>query len=85
MTIETEVPEYSRDHGLQMKWENGAINEARIQGNSTVIRANKPGLISLARLLLTLVNDEVPKGHHWHLDESNALEEGSQELIIEKR
>lgn len=84
MIIEIEVPNYSHDQGLQMKWENGAIIRAGVEGNSTVIQANKPGLLSLARLLLTLVNDDVLIGHHWHLDELNALEEGSQELIIEK-
>ena len=50
-------------------------------GNEVAIRANKSGLISLARHLLTLVQDSVPKHSHIHLDEYNSLEEGSAELI----
>ena len=42
------------------------------------------GLRSLARLLLTLAQDGVPQHHHIHLDESNALEDGSATLIIER-
>ena len=50
--------------------------------NTVVIRANREGLLSLANHLVSLA-EEVP-GSHIHLDEYNALEENSAELIIEK-
>lgn len=49
-----------------------------------MITANKPGLISLAKQLLTLAQDKVPSGYHLHFDEFNSLEEKSYELIIQK-
>ena len=47
-------------------------------------KGEKSGLISLARHLLTLAQDSVPKHSHIHLDEYNSLEEGSAELINQK-
>ena len=67
-----------------MEWEDGFIISARADGGTVVITANREGLISLARLLLTLADERVPSGHHWHLDASNALEDGSIEVIVEK-
>jgi hypothetical protein len=84
MKIELDVPDYSPRTGLHMKWEEGFMIETRIEGGTTMIAANQAGLVSLARLILTLANTQVPAGHHWHLDASNSLEEGSSELIIVK-
>ena len=84
MIIEVDVPDYSRERGLRMKWEDGTRIEVKRGTNSTIIRANREGLLSLARLMLTLATEEVPKGCHWHLDELNSLEEGSQELVVDK-
>jgi len=53
-----------------------------VDGNTTIVSANKAGLISLAKNL-TLLADEL-SGSHIHLDDYNSLEEGSSELIIEK-
>jgi hypothetical protein len=78
------VPDSSPNHGLRMKWEDGFTIQARIEDGSVVVMANEEGLISLARLFLTLANPQVPSGDHWHLDEHNSLEEKSVELIIEK-
>ena len=52
---------------------------------SVVVTANKAGLLSLAKQLLFLAQDEVPMGYHFHLDETNSLEQGSLELIIQKK
>ena len=48
-----------------------------------MISANREGLLSLANHLKKLA-DEV-SGSHIHLDVFNSLEEGSAELILEKR
>ena len=47
-----------------------------------VISANREGLLSLAGQLKALA--EGMPGEHIHYDESNALETGSSEMIIEK-
>ena len=48
------------------------------------IKANNSGLLSLARHLITLAQNNVPDGSHFHLDEYNSLETGSSDLIISK-
>jgi hypothetical protein len=82
--VEVEIPEYRPEKGVHLSWEYGFTIQVRVDEDTVVIRANKPGLISLARQLLTLAQDEVPIGQHTHYDESNSLEDGSCELIIEK-
>ena len=53
-----------------------------IDRNTAVIRANREGLLSLANHMISLAEES--SGSHIHLDEYNALEEGSAELIVEK-
>lgn len=66
---------------MQIRWENGFEIRTAAAGDGTVtIEANREGLVSLANILLTLA-DEHP-GAHVHLDEYNALEDGSCELVI---
>lgn len=84
MEIKLTIPEYS-DQGLKFEWENGFEIKAGINGGEIVISANKAGLISLAKHMLTLAQDVVPVGYHMHFDEYNSLEDGSIELIIEKK
>ena len=76
--------DYCAEKGLQLQWEKDFAISVNAPGNEVTIRANKSGLISLARHLLTLAQDSAPKHSHIHLDEYNSLEEGSTELILEK-
>ena len=85
MEIKLEIPQYSSDTGFKSEWEYGFEIETRIGEGEFVITANKSGLISLAKQLLTLAQDEVPLGYHLHFDEYNSLEEKSFELIIQKK
>ena len=73
--------DYCAEKGLQLQWEKDFAISVNTPGNEVAIKANKSGLISLARYLLTLAQDSVPKHSHIHLDEYNSLEEGSAELI----
>ncbi|WP_293879448.1 MULTISPECIES: Imm32 family immunity protein [unclassified Sphingobacterium] len=84
MTIDVIIPEYSEDKGFQITWEHGFEIEAKIEGGSLMISANKAALVSIAKQLLTLAQDNVPKDYHYHLDEYNSLEEGSIPLIFHK-
>ncbi len=82
MRRDMEIPDYSRERGLTLIWEEGS--EIHVDGNDrrVILRANRAGLVSLARHLLTLAQPGVPTGHHVHFDESNALEPGSVELVL---
>lgn len=84
MKINIDIPDYNPERGLVYKWENGFEIKSVTNNEVIIITANKAGLISLANHLLNLEQDNVPAGNHLHLDEYNSLEEGSNELIIEK-
>lgn len=82
--LKLDIPEYCSKKGLQSIWENGFSLETNVIENQILISANKAGLISLAKQLLHLAQDETPIGCHYHFDECNGLESGSKELIISK-
>lgn len=84
MQIALDVPEYSRDRGLQTTWEPDHRITVKTHDGDIVIRANTAGLVSLARVCLALAQEAVPVGHHVHLDEHNSLEEGSETVVFEK-
>lgn len=84
MELKVNIPEYNAD-GLTSEWEYGFEIEVKSEGNNIVILANKAGLVSLAKQLFTLAQDNEPSGSHFHFDDSNSLEDGSTELIIEKK
>jgi hypothetical protein len=84
MKFEIEVPDYSPSDGLRLEWDHGFSITVQASASSTMIMANVEGLVSLARLLLTLAQPNVPVGVHIHLDQSNSLEGGSQELVIQR-
>lgn len=67
---------------MNLQWEEGFTISVDIDRNTAVIRANREGLLSLANHMISLAEES--SGSHIHLDEYNALEEGSAELIVEK-
>lgn len=78
------VPEYDPTTGLRFEWEADSVIRVLRTGDTTIVRANPAGLVSLARHLLTLAQERVPAGRHIHLDASNGLENDSEELILER-
>lgn len=84
MRVEIELEDYSKEKGMQLKWENGFSIKVEKDNDSVLILANKAGLISLANHLLNLAQDKIEDGVHIHLDEYNSLEDDSVDLIIEK-
>jgi hypothetical protein len=82
--IKIEIPIYSREEGFKIDWESNFkifFNELE---NQLILKANKEGLISLGKILLALSQDKIPSNYHVHLDDTNAFEENSMDLIIEK-
>ena len=67
---------------MDITWEDGFLIGAHIQDGEVVVSANREGLVSLAGILMALAQ-EVP-GAHGHLDEYNALEDSSCELVFER-
>jgi len=74
---------FDYDHRIQLDFDPDAVIESsHSEYGETVIKANREGLISLAKILLTLAQENVPSGSHIHLDEYSFLESGSSEMII---
>lgn len=67
---------------MDIKWVDGFEIRVSIDGGSVLISANREGLLSLSKQLAMLA--EQPPGNHIHYDMYNSLEEGSDELIVEK-
>lgn len=79
-----DIPEYNPENGIRLSWQDGFTIVASANNGALIVTANKAGLISLATQLLTLAQDEIPSGGHLHYDDGNSLEEGSNELVIQK-
>lgn len=82
--MKIDIPEYNKNTGLQLCWGDGYMIKVASENNKVVISANREGLISMVNHLLNLAQVDVLCGTHIHLDEYNALEDGSIDLIIEK-
>ncbi len=65
---------------MELTWTDGFEIRVSVADGCAVVEANREGLLSLAGHLRALA-DEAP-GSHIHLDEHNALEDGSRELIL---
>ena len=80
--IKINIPEY--EDAIELVWENNFKIKTSARDDAIIIEANSDGLLSLARHLIHLSQKEVPHGSHFHLDEFNALEDDSVELIVAK-
>lgn len=83
-TVSIAIGSYSSEGGLRLVWEDGFEIDGSCEDGEMVIRANGPGLVSLARHLSTLAEDGVPSGSHIHLSAGQELEDSSLSLILER-
>ncbi len=67
---------------MNIVWEDAYSIKVSPDKGGVLISADRGGLLSLARVLEALAEEE--PGSHIHLDQYNSLEDGSAELIIEK-
>ncbi len=67
---------------MKIDWTDDFTIRVRIEKGAAVISANREGLLSLAAQLSALAR-ETP-GTHIHYDALNSLEDGSDELIVER-
>lgn len=79
-----DVPDFEAASGVQTEWEENSVVSVVIHNGRVTIKANGPGLWSLARHCLTLAHDAVPSGRHLHLDDWSGLAKDSAEMTIER-
>ena len=65
---------------MDLHWEDDFTISTGMEGGMIIIRANREGLLSLAKNLISLA-EETP-GSHIHFDEHNSLENGSADLDL---
>lgn len=80
--LKINIPEYTKEKGTVSIWEEGFVIKSEVLNDQIIISANQAGLISLAKHLLFLAQNETPVNCHYHLDELNSLETGSKEIVI---
>ncbi|WP_030293158.1 Imm32 family immunity protein [Streptomyces katrae] len=78
-----DVPEYRGDEGLRFAWDDDFEIELTVSSAEVVIKANRAGLTSLARHLLTLAQEGVGAGSHVHLTADQEIE-SNVDLILER-
>ena len=66
---------------MEFEWVDGFAIRVSVDGGAVLVSANREGMLSLANHLAALAQGE--SGDHFHLDEHDSLEEGSNELVIE--
>ncbi|MFD8323565.1 Imm32 family immunity protein [Kitasatospora purpeofusca] len=76
------VPDIQPERGLQFEWEDGFEISLSATSAEVVLRANRAGLVSLARHLLTLAQEGVSSGAHVHLTADQEIE-SNMDLILE--
>ncbi|SPL88241.1 unnamed protein product [[Actinomadura] parvosata subsp. kistnae] len=79
-----DVPEYRSEEGLRFVWDDDFEIELRVTATEVVVKANRAGLTSLARHLLTLAQQGVRAGSHVHLTADQEIE-SDVDLIVELR
>ncbi len=75
------------DKGINFLWDGGeaiSVSVERNNNNEVLIKANKAGLVTLARHLLTLAEDSIEDRSHLHLDPETGVNAESAPLILEK-
>ncbi len=86
--VEIEVPQYSPHSGLPFVWhhldDEDSIIDVRPNHDAVEISANRAGLISLARYLLSLASEGTPPCYHGHFHQEMGLEKGSMHLILQR-
>jgi hypothetical protein len=86
MEIPVEIAPLSEKGGVSLIWKDGfEIEFSIVDGKTAILVANKEGLIALASHLLALSQEHVVSGAHIHLDEYGGLEDGSSELILQRK
>jgi hypothetical protein len=85
MEITLKFKEYSRQTGAVGTWVDGYEIDVSVHDGEVLISANREGLLSLATHLVTLAQDGVPSGHHFHLDPGYGVEPDSNGLILQRK
>lgn len=77
------LPDVTPGDGLRLVWDDNFSIVVSVNPTEVSVKANRAGLISLARHLLTLARDDVRQGTHVHLTADQEID-SSVDLILER-
>ncbi|MFD8545998.1 hypothetical protein [Streptomyces sp. NPDC059649] len=83
MDLVMSVPEFRVGEGLRFAWDEDFEIELEVGSTEVVIKANRAGLTSLARHLLTLAQQGVHEGAHLHLTADQEID-SPIDLVLER-
>lgn len=84
MKITLDIPDHS-GNGIHLIWDPGSKYAIKVDDyKGVVVLANKNALVSMAKQMLYLAYNDLPKGSHVHYDSFFTKIDQEYELIIEK-
>ena len=84
MNVHVEVIPYSDEDCVCVELVPGAKIECRKCNGEVLIRANREGLQFLAKVCLTLAQEDMPLGNHVHFDGFDFFESDNIDITIER-
>lgn len=84
MYIKLNIPNYD-GNAIDVIWEKDSSFTATTDGVNIIIKANKSGLMSLAKQMIYMAYNDLPSGSHIHYDDFLVSTIGDEHcLVIEK-
>jgi hypothetical protein len=77
------VPDYHPGAGLRFSWDDDFEIAMSVSSTEVSIKANRAGLVTLARHLLTLAQDGVHEGAHLYMTADQEID-ANVDLILER-
>ena len=84
MDIKVNIIPYKEEECICLDYVTNAKIECIKNEDDILVRANSEGLQFLAKLCLTLAQNDTPIGSHVHLDNFNFFSSNNINIIVEK-
>ena len=82
MKVNVDIIPYSEEACISLEYVPDADIKFDAHHNSLTIHANAEGLLFLAKICLTLAQDDTPNGSHIHFDGFNFVHSDAFDLTI---
>lgn len=82
-TITLKIPN-NIDGGFNFLWEDNSVIKTKVEHDTFLLSANKEGLLSLGRHLISLAQDNIKNKEYLDFDEFNDLEKNSKRIVFIK-
>ena len=84
MNVNVDIIPYSNERGVCVEYVPGADIQFVNEFGGLTIRSNAEGLQFLAKVCLTLAQEDMPEGSHVHFDSFDFVRGDNRDLTIER-